>query len=236
MEILKGQAFDENTVALAEETEAHSDDEFDQQDNQTREQVYHITVKEGRSDKVKVFFRMLDEQRQRANKRKRRHQRLAMTVYLFFPFTNQFFVFRVERRREDPDLPKDSPLTTLPRRVPIDWFDPDFWNNSLTVRERMEYLEQGGSIKIALPAEELCRTWKDCLAWKNLPEDEFMTNYGDAVLAEYNIPTAEEIERIQQYDNLQNQETVDDEDDDNEDDDDEDNDDEDEDNMLDIYD
>ena len=125
---------------------------------------------------------MLDEQRQRANKRKRRHQRLTMTVYIFFPFTNQFFVFRVERRREDPDLPKDSPLTTLPRKVPIDWFDPDFWNNSLTVRERMEYLDQGGSIKIGLPAEELCRTWEECAAWKNLPKKEFMSVYGDAEL------------------------------------------------------
>jgi hypothetical protein len=71
------------------------------------------------------------------------------------------------------------------------------------VRERIEYLQQGVSMRIALPAEEFCRTWEDCIAWKNLPEDKFMTEYGDAVLAEYNIPTPEEIERIQQYDELQ---------------------------------
>ena len=92
MEILKAQAFDERTVALAEETEAHSDDEFDQQDSQTHEQLYHVTVKEGRSKKVKDFFRMLDQQRQRANKRKRRYLRLAVTVY-FFPHLLTNFLF-----------------------------------------------------------------------------------------------------------------------------------------------
>jgi 16S rRNA U516 pseudouridylate synthase RsuA-like enzyme len=75
--MLKAQAFEKTTVALAEETEAHSDDEF------VEDEVYHITVKEGRSKKVKAFFRMLDQQRQRANKRRRR-QRLAVTVF-FFP-------------------------------------------------------------------------------------------------------------------------------------------------------
>jgi rubrerythrin len=87
---MKAQAFDEKTVALAQETEAHSDDELDQPDNQSREQVYHITVKEGRSNKVKVFFRMLDQQRQRANKRKKRYQRLTVTVYFFSHLLNNF--------------------------------------------------------------------------------------------------------------------------------------------------
>lgn len=91
MDLLKAQAFNPVTVSLAEENEAHSDDEFDQEDGQTREQVYHITVKEGRSKKVETFFRMLDVQRQRANKRKRKHQRLSVTVS-FFPFTNPVLV------------------------------------------------------------------------------------------------------------------------------------------------
>lgn len=82
--MLKAQAFNEKAVALAEENEAHSDDEFDQEDNETREQVYHITVKEGRSKKVQDFFRMLDVQRQHANKRKRKYQRLSVTVCFFF--------------------------------------------------------------------------------------------------------------------------------------------------------
>ena len=83
MDLLKAQAFNAVTVSLAEENDAHSDDEFDQEDNQTREQVYHITEKEGRSKKVKIFFRMLDVQRQRANKRKRKYQRLSVTVSSF---------------------------------------------------------------------------------------------------------------------------------------------------------
>ena len=127
-------------------------------------------------------------------------------LYSFFPFTNSvFFNFRVERRREDPDLPKESQLTTLPRRVPIDWFDPDYWNYTLTVHERTEYLQQGGRIRIALPEEEFCDTLENCLAWKNLPENEFMEQYGNAVLAYYNIPTPEEIEQLGQWDSEQHQ-------------------------------
>ena len=68
------------------------------------------------------------------------------------------------------------------------------------MRERIEYIQQAISIRIGLPAEELCRTWEECATWKNLPEKEFMSKYGDAVLEKYNMPTAEEIERIWQYD------------------------------------
>ena len=93
MNMLKAQAFNEIAVSLAEENEAHSDDEFDQEDNQTREQVYHITLKEGRSKKVKDFFRMIDVQRQHANRRKQKHQRfLAMTVCFFFHSLTLFLV------------------------------------------------------------------------------------------------------------------------------------------------
>jgi rubrerythrin len=75
VQVLKDQAFSEITLALAEETEAHSDDELMQED----EQVYHVMVKEGRSKKVKTFFRMLDEQRRHANRRKKNYLQSAVT-------------------------------------------------------------------------------------------------------------------------------------------------------------
>jgi hypothetical protein len=79
--------------------------------------------------------------------------------------------------------------------VPIDWFDPEYWNSILTVRERLDYLA-GGGICIALPPEESCQTWEGCSEWKNLPETEFMERYGNVVLKEYNIPTEEEVDQI----------------------------------------
>jgi hypothetical protein len=94
------------------------------------------------------------------------------------------------------------------------------------VRERIEYTKQRGTIKIGLPAEELCHTWEDCAAWKNLSMHEFMVQHGDAELAKYNIPTEKEIELLEQYDNSQpevRQNDSQDEDDDGDDD------------MLDIY-
>jgi len=133
-------------------------------------------------------------------------------MVFFFSFTNSFFGFRVERRREDPSTPKESPLTTLPESVPIDWFDPGFWNNTLTVRERIEYVQQGGRIQIALPAEEFCDTWEKCIEWKILPEDEFMKKYGDEVLAAYKIPTEEEIAQVQLWDEDEDEKASDDDD------------------------
>ncbi|KAF8062515.1 hypothetical protein FPV67DRAFT_1703383 [Lyophyllum atratum] len=101
---------------------------------------------------------------------------------------------KLERRREDPPMPQLSELTTLPKKVPIDWFDPTYWNNTLTVRERADYIAKG--IFIALPLPEFCETWEQCAKWKNLSEADFMLTYGNAVLDKYNIPTDEELEHL----------------------------------------
>lgn len=81
------------------------------------------------------------------------------------------------------------------------------------MRERIEYLQQGGRIQIALPAEEFCDTWEKCIGWKNLPEDEFMEKYGDEVLAQYKIPTEEEIVQVQLWDEDENENASDDDED-----------------------
>jgi hypothetical protein len=94
-------------------------------------------------------------------------------------------------------MPHISELTTLPKSVPIDWFDPTYWNTTLTVRERADYLKKG--VRIALPLPEYCNTWEACAKWKNLPEKEFMLTYGNAVLEQYDIPTAEELAQLDSY-------------------------------------
>ncbi|EDR02689.1 uncharacterized protein LACBIDRAFT_332196 [Laccaria bicolor S238N-H82] len=134
--------------------------------------TYHINIKDGRSTKVKSFFRMLDSQPKRRN-------------------------CRAEHTREDPLTPLESELFALPKFTPIDWFDPGYWHTTLTVHERLDYIEHG--VHIGLPLAEDCQTWEQCSLWKNLPVEEFMETYGNAVLALYKMPTAEEVEQLRQW-------------------------------------
>ncbi|KAF9456497.1 hypothetical protein BDZ94DRAFT_1347540, partial [Collybia nuda] len=94
---------------------------------------------------------------------------------------------------KDGRLAKPSTLTALLKNVPIDWFDPEYWN-TLTVKECMDYILDG--VRVALPLEEYCKTWAQCDAWKNLPEKEFMHCYGKFVLEKYKLPTKAEMEQL----------------------------------------
>ncbi|KAI4518097.1 hypothetical protein K525DRAFT_209390 [Schizophyllum commune Loenen D] len=143
MEVLIAQSFDTTVLSLANETEAHSDDEC-LSDNEDGTEIYRIRNKEPRSTKVKTFLRMLDQ------------------------------------------------------HVPIDWFDPDYWNNTLTVRERADIIKDGK--RIALPKAEHCQTMEQCRKWKNLSEDEFWQKYGEDVLAQYAMPTEKELELLRKGD------------------------------------
>src|SRR6266446_8862738 len=102
----------------------------------------------------------------------------------------------MERLREDPKTPIDSKLSVMPESVPIDWFEPEAWNN-FTVRERVEYT--AGSINVGLPLEKYCDTLAKCAEWKNLPDKEFMAKYGNDVLAQYYMPTEAEITQLLEY-------------------------------------
>ena len=84
----------------------------------------------------------------------------------------------------------------MPESVPIDWFEPEAWNN-FTVRERVEYT--AGGIIVGLPLEKYCDTLAKCAEWKNLPEKEFMEKYGNDVLAQYHMPTEAEITQLLEY-------------------------------------
>ncbi|KAF8218743.1 hypothetical protein L208DRAFT_1347825, partial [Tricholoma matsutake] len=88
-------------------------------------------------------------------------------------------------------LTKLSELTALPKKVPIDWFDPIYWNN-LSLRECAQYVKNG--TYVALPPAELCASWDECEKWKSMPEKEFMAKYGDEVQAEYKLPMPDELE------------------------------------------
>lgn len=116
-----------------------------------------------------------------------------------------FLQCRTERRRVEPMPPQPSTLTALPKNVPIDWFDPEYWN-TLTVKERMDYISDG--VRIALPLEEYCKTWAQCDAWKNLPEKEFMHRYGKFVLEKYKLPTKAEMEQLKRWEDGEEEQEV----------------------------
>jgi hypothetical protein len=104
-------------------------------------------------------------------------------------------------------MPKQSKLLALPKSVPIDWFDPIYWNEHLTLCERADYTQ--GGMHVALPRDpELYSTWSACAAWKNLPVKEFMEKYGNDVLTQYKLPTEEELEQLAQYDEEQVEEQM----------------------------
>ena len=76
--------------------------------------------------------------------------------------------------------------------IAIDYFEPPFWNNDITPRDRIRYVRKG--IRVALPKKEFCRSWAEIVKWKDLDNEAFMAGYGNAVLTEYTIPTQEEID------------------------------------------
>lgn len=78
----------------------------------------------------------------------------------------------------------------LPPDVPVDFFTPEFYN-ALTLKERARYVNTG----VAFPLEEFAfdEAHDD---WKTMGKKEFMEMYGNDVLDQYDIPSAEEIDGL----------------------------------------
>ncbi|KAJ6530234.1 hypothetical protein B0H19DRAFT_1273898 [Mycena capillaripes] len=162
---IKAECFlNPHVAALAAETECHSDDE--ELPDRTS---YLVHEKPGRDGAVSALFEIMTHRREATMAQKSRKG-----------------TWRPRTRRRE--LPPSDLSHALPTRVPIDYFSPDFFN-ALSVRDRASYMHNG----IALPTEEHCRTWEAILRWKSLPMADFMTHYGTAKLALYNLPTDEEL-------------------------------------------
>lgn len=101
------------------------------------------------------------------------------------------------RRDPDPSTQKETSFSELPENVPVDYFEPGFFNNELSVEEKCRRYPAGAWV--GLPALQFCEPdkWGE---WKNMGDDEFMQKYGEAVLAQYTMPTDEERERLREYD------------------------------------
>ena len=101
----------------------------------------------------------------------------------------------------------------VPVNVPVDWFDPSFFNESLDVLQRCDYIDTG--VAIPLP-DQVGATLRDHRIWKNLKTREFMERFGDAVLQKYDLLTPEEIEQAEKYEFGADGDDEDEEDDGNE--------------------
>lgn len=135
-----------------------------------------------------AFFRLLDSQRS------------AMASRKHSSHTRQ------ERIRQDPNPSEVSKLTSLPESLPIDYFDPLYWNNELTLQERVKWA--GENPRIALPLARYCSSSDNVALWKGLSEEEFMSKYGKEVLKEYEIPTKEDREFMERFEEKESEEVA----------------------------
>lgn len=88
----------------------------------------------------------------------------------------------------DPPTPSSALSRVLPVGVPIDFWDPKFYNEELDVQEKAMYINTG----VAFPLGKFCND-ENASKWAKMPAKEFMEKYGNEVLAQYNLPTPEEI-------------------------------------------
>ncbi|KAJ7303542.1 hypothetical protein DFH08DRAFT_722112, partial [Mycena albidolilacea] len=90
-----------------------------------------------------------------------------------------------ERTRVRIDNPEESDLSfQMPKKAPVDYFAPTEFND-FPVQMRFKYGQYG----VALPLLE----HHDKSDWKTMDKETFMSNYGNDVLKQYNIPTPEEM-------------------------------------------
>ncbi|KIY60527.1 hypothetical protein CYLTODRAFT_460749, partial [Cylindrobasidium torrendii FP15055 ss-10] len=59
-------------------------------------------------------------------------------------------------------------------------------------QDRAHYAKNG----IALPLPEHCTTWDKVCEWKNLPDEEFMEQYGNKKMELYRVPTEAQVAQL----------------------------------------
>ncbi|TDL13600.1 hypothetical protein BD410DRAFT_685361, partial [Rickenella mellea] len=141
----------------------------------TNPNTYHIKTLAHRSDSATAFMRLCDQAMFRNAVAESGTRR-----------------FRRERDRVVPHTPEESQIAPrIPKKVTVDWIDPEYFN-SLTVRTRAKFVKS----KIALPLPEHITNWATLRQIDQMPYDQFMELFGNAVCSLYNFPSAEEIAQL----------------------------------------
>lgn len=131
-----------------------------------------------------------------------RRARTCMSVFISFggrTRINLFFLLSSseERKRIEADNPPQTRFKSIPHDVPMDWFDPDYFNTKLTMHERHDIVKKTGRY-VGLPRADLC-TREHWGKWRNKKRGEFMEKFGGEELAKYDIPTDEDIAMLDDY-------------------------------------
>ncbi|KAJ7816734.1 hypothetical protein B0H14DRAFT_3743162 [Mycena olivaceomarginata] len=151
---------------------AHSDDERPPGGDARKKKGLHICTKDGCNPAITAFVRELDGAilkriERNPNRNLKAPEKRTVTV---------------------PPTPSSTLSRILPVGVPIDFWDPQFYNDEFDVREKAMYVGTG----VAFPLPQFC-TDSHVNEWAKLPAKEFMAKFGKDVLAQYNLPTPEEI-------------------------------------------
>jgi hypothetical protein len=153
------------------DSKSTSDDEVDPSGRAIKGQrVYLIKKRPERSAKFEKWIRILDKKRQ-DDARRDPSKRWR------------------ERPREVPEDPKPSDFTALPIGMPIDYFDPDFFNS---LQPRLRY--RITNTKVALLPDVDRSFFRD--ADEMLSDKQFNAKFGADVLAKYQLVEEGELEDI----------------------------------------
>ncbi|KAJ6517774.1 hypothetical protein DFH09DRAFT_1098676 [Mycena vulgaris] len=145
----------DRVISMLSDPRCHSDDESGTDDNGNR--VFLISKKSARSVSAAAFTHHLEAKRIR-----------------FVRGT------KGKKRQNISDISFE-----LPEAAPIDWFDPDTYND-LPAQTRFDIFKKG----VALPLVQHHQNPD----WKMMDKATFMTKYGNEVLKQYRIPTPAEME------------------------------------------
>ncbi|KAJ7075270.1 hypothetical protein B0H15DRAFT_961763 [Mycena belliarum] len=171
-----GDGWTERVCALTSESFCNSDDEYDPADG-----FYIIKPKPVRSANATAWVRIVDQDRDVVAKSNGRV---------------------VERTRKIVADDQPSSITAhLPRRVPLDWFDPTEFNK-LPAELRARYRESG----IALPAAHHWVAGRVPDKFKIMNDATFMRIYGAEVMTWYQLPSDEEVEQMRENGTLNDDE------------------------------
>ena len=124
--------------------------------------VHWINQRPERSPQAERFIRLLDDERETAARLDSSKQ------------------WR-ERKRMVPSSPKISPFRVLPEDMPIDYFEPSFYNR---LQPRLRARVTNNTIALLPNVEETFRGNAD----ERLSDRRFNDKYGSQVLSKYNIP------------------------------------------------
>jgi len=143
---------------------ATSDDELDP--NDSTKKTYRVLRRPERSKEAEDWVRCLEVKRMQDNKYRRGGSR--------------------QYRRCIPSIPIDSPIETLPHDMPLDYFDPTFFNG-------LQYHTQqlcADPDLIAIPKDK--NTWFTHSTEERLSDDIFTERYGADVFAKYELIQTDE--------------------------------------------